>query len=161
MATRADFSDEEWLALRVMPHAMLTALQLAAPSGWLGSRRERKAREAALATAERDFAELPLMQALVAARDEPLPPAATEAASADEALAVAEQTGRTAARALERVASREEREAWVDSVLGIGDAVARASRERETDSMDEISRPEAVVLRHVARVLGREDYEPV
>jgi hypothetical protein len=157
MATRADFSDEEWLALRVMPHAMLTALQLAAPSGWLGSRRERKAREAALATAERDFAELPLMQALVAARDEPLPPAATEAASADEALAVAEQTGRTAAR----VASREEREAWVDSVLGIGDAVARASRERETDSMDEISRPEAVVLRHVARVLGREDYEPV
>jgi hypothetical protein len=160
MATRADFSDEEWLALRVMPHAMLAALQLAAPSGWLGSRRERKAREAALKTAERDFAGLPLMQALIAARDEPLPPAATEAASADEALALAETTGRTARRALERVASREEREAWVDSVLDIGDAVARASRERETDSMDEISRPEALVLRNVARALGREDYEP-
>jgi hypothetical protein len=161
MATRADFSDEEWLALRVMPHAMLTALQMAAPSGWLGSRRERKAGQVALGLAERDFGELPLMRALVAAREEPLPAEATGAASADEALALAETTGRTAVRALERVATHEEREAWVNSVLDIGDAVARASRERRAPSIDAISQPEAVVLRQVARVLGREDYEPV
>ncbi|MBP1705964.1 MAG: hypothetical protein H6Q36_1703 [Chloroflexi bacterium] len=161
MATRADFSDEEWLALRVMPHAMLTALQLAAPSGWLGSRRERKAGTAALQLAERDFGDLPLVEALMAAREEPLPAEATGAASADEALALAETTGRKAMRALERVATAAEREAWVNSVLDIGDAVARASRERHAESMDEISEPEAIVLRRVARVLGRDDYEPV
>jgi hypothetical protein len=161
MATRADFSDEEWLALRVTPRAVLAALQLAAPSGWLGRRRERKAEEAALEEAWRDFGDLPLGLALFDARDEPLPAEAAEPASVDEAMVVIDRNGRTARRALERVASREEREAWIDTILNTADAVARASRERETDSMDEISQPEAVVLRNVARVLGRDDYEPV
>jgi len=70
MSTRADYSVEEWEAIRRTPPEAVVAVEQASPSGFLGRRRERKATEQGFREAIEQFAGLELVAAIVAASEE-------------------------------------------------------------------------------------------
>jgi hypothetical protein len=157
MSTRADYTDEEWEAIRQTPAAAMIALEQASPSGILGRRRERKAQERGLAAIISGYSGMGLVDALVAAAHEEgrRIDALREAGRPliDEAIASAA----VAHRAIAAKGSKEEHEAYVNSVLGLCETVAAADRERGEDVL---SKAEAILLHRLAAALGRPDYTP-
>jgi tellurite resistance protein len=158
MSTRADYTVEEWEAIRRTPPEAVVAVEQASPSGFLGRRRERKATEQGFAEAIAQFAGLELVDAIVAAREEEgrLVDAlrAGAAPMADTAVASA----RAARRAVDAKGTREEAEAFANAVIMTCERVARASGERGEDTT--VSRAEAIVLQRLGDALGLAGYEP-
>jgi hypothetical protein len=157
MSTRSDYTDEEWEAVRGTPAEAAIAMEQASPSGFLGRRRERKAEERSFAAAISAHAGLGLADAIVAAAQEE-GRLIDSLRAADRPLideAIASAAG--ARRAIEAKGTREELEAYVNSVLGICEVVAAADRERGEGAL---STAEALLLRRLATALGRPDYTP-
>ena len=67
MSTRSDYTEDEWAAIRRTPAEAAIAMEQASPSGFLGSRRERKAQQRAFADAIASYAGIGLVDAIVAA----------------------------------------------------------------------------------------------
>ena len=156
MSTRADYTDEEWEAIRQTPAAAMIAMEQASPSGILGRRRERKAQERGLAAVISGYAGMGLVDGLVAAAQEEgrRIDALREAGRPliDEAIASAG----AAHRAIAAKGSRDEHEAYVNSVLGLCETVAAADQERG----EGLSKAESILLHRLAAALGRPDYTP-
>jgi len=157
MSTRADYTAEEWAAIRQTPATAAVAMERASPSGFLGRRRERKAQERGFAAVISAYAGIGLVDAIVAAaaeegrlldalRDDDRP-------LVDEALASAA----AARRAIEAKGSREELEAYQISVIGICEDVAVADQEAGHGTL---SPAEGILLQRLAEALGRPDYTP-
>jgi hypothetical protein len=158
MSTRADYTVEEWEAIRRTPAEAVLAVEQASPSGFLGRRREHKAAERGLSEAIARYAGLELVDAIVAARDEEGRLIDALRAGGESYLETALETARTARRAIEAKATRPEAEAYVTAVLDTAEAVALASGER--GGRGRMSPGEALLLRRIAGALGRPDYQP-
>ncbi len=157
MSTRADYTVDEWEAIRRAPAEAVIAVEQASPSSFLGRRREHRAAERGLSVAVAQFSGLELVDAIVAARDEEGKLIDALRSGGESYLETALETARRARRAIEAKATRPEAEAYVTAVLETAEAVALASGERgERGSM---SAGEALLLRRLADALGRPDYE--
>ena len=157
MSTRADYTVDEWTAIRETPAMAAIAMERASPSGFFGRRRERKAQERGFAAIMSAYAGVGLVDSIVAAaeeegrlldklRDDDRP-------YIDEALASAAIAG----RAIKAKGSREELEAYQIGVIGICEDVAVADQEGGSSSL---SPGEATLLQRLAGALGRPDYTP-
>lgn len=157
MSTRADYSDEEWEAIRRTPAEAAIAMEQASPSGFFGRRRERKAVERGFADVISAYAGMGLVDAIVAAAEEEGRLIDSLRAADRPVIDAAIASAAAARRAIEAKGTREESEAYVNSVLGICEAVAAADREREEGAL---SKPEGLLLQSLATALGRPDYTP-
>lgn len=157
MSTRADYTDQEWTAIRETPAMAAIAMERASPSGFFGRRRERKAQDRGFAAVMTAYAGIELVDAVVAAaeaegrlldklRDDDRP-------FIDEAIANAA----IARKAIAAKGSREELEAYQVSVIGVCEDVAVADQERGPLSL---SPAEGTLLQRLAGALGRPDYTP-
>jgi hypothetical protein len=157
MSTRSDYTEEEWAAVRRTPAEAAIAMEQASPSGFFGRRRERKAEERGFAAVISTYAGMGLVDAIVAAAgDEGRlidSLRATDRPLIDEAI----ESAAAARRAIEAKGTREELEAYVDSVLGICEEVAAADKERGEGSL---SGAEGLLLQRLATAFGRPDYTP-
>jgi hypothetical protein len=157
VSTRADYTPEEWTAIRETPAKAVVAMERASPSGFLGRRRERKAQERGFAAAISAYAGMGLVEALKAAAEEEGKLVdklrAADRPVADEAITAAG----AARRAIEARGSHEELEAFQISVIGACEEVALADQE---GGPGEISQAEALLLQRLAQALGRPDYTP-
>jgi hypothetical protein len=158
MSTRTDYSAEEWDAIRRTPAEAVVAIEQSAKAGFMGRRRERKATEKSFKEAIAQFAGLGLIDAIVAARDEEGVLIDAIRASDEPLMDKVVETAARARRALDAKATREEREAYVNTVLEAAEAVALATGERGDDS--KVSQAESLLLRRIAAGLGRAGYEP-
>lgn len=157
MSTGADYTDEEWAAIRQTPAMAAIAMERASPSGFLGRRRERKAQERGFAAVISAYAGIALVDALVAAAEEEGrlldSLRGTDRSLVDEAI----ENAAAARRAIEAKGSREELEAYQISVIGICEEVAVADQEAGHGTL---SPAEAILLQRLAEALGRPDYTP-
>lgn len=157
MSTRADYTDEEWAAIRETPAMAAIAMERASPSGFLGRRRERKAQERSFAAIMSSYAGIALMDAIVAAAEEEGrlidKLRDVDRPFVDEALAGAA----VARKAIESKGSREELEAYQIGVIGVCEDIAVADQEQGPGSL---SPAEATILQRLAGALGRPDYTP-
>jgi hypothetical protein len=157
MSTRSDYTDEEWTAIRRTPAEAVVAMEKAVPSGFLGRRRERKAVDRGLAAVISTYGGQGLVDAIVAAAEEE--GRLIDSLRADDRPLIDEALASAAAarRAIEAKGSREELEAYVNSVLGICEEAASADKERGEGSL---STAEVLLLQRLAAALGRPDYTP-
>ncbi len=157
MSTRADYTDEEWTAIRRTPALAVTAMAQASTSGFLGRRRERKAQERGFAAVIAAYAGVGLVDAIVAAADEEGrlldELRGSDRPLIDEALSSAA----AACRAIEAKGSREELEAYQIGVIGTCEGVAVADQESGGGTL---SQAEAILLHRIAKALGRPEYTP-
>ncbi len=157
MSTRADYTDQEWAAIRGTPAMAALAMERASPSGFLGRRRERKAQERGFAAIMSVYAGIGLVDAIVEAADaegrllDEL--RKEERPFVDDAIASAA----IASKAIKAKGSREELEAYQIGVIGVCEDVAVADQEAGPGAL---SPAEATLLRRLAGALGRPDYEP-
>ncbi len=158
MSTRADYTVEEWEAIRRTPAEAVVALEQATKTSFLGRRRERKATEKSFKEAIAQFSGLELIDAIVAAKEEEGVLVDALRASDEPLIDKVVETATTARRALDAKSTREEREAYVNTVLEAAEAVALATGERGESS--KVSQAEALLLRRIATALGRPGYEP-
>ncbi len=158
MSTRTDYSAEEWDAIRRTPAEAVVAIEQSSKSGFMGRRRERKATEKSFKEAIANFAGLGLIDAIVAAKDEEGVLLDALRASDEPLIDKVIETATHARRALDAKATREEREAYVNTVLEAAEAAALAAGDRSDDS--KVSRAEAILLGRIAAALGRPGYEP-
>ncbi len=158
MSTRADYTVEEWEAIRRTPAEAVVAVEQASHAGFMGRRRERKATEKSFKEAIAQFSGLGLIDAIVAAKDEEGRLIDALRATGEPLLDTVVETATKARRAMEAKASREEREAFVNTVLEAAEAVALATGERSDSS--KVSKAEALLLSRIAAALGKPGYEP-
>lgn len=158
MVTRADFTAEEWEAIRRTPSLAVVAVEQASKSSFLGRRRERKATEKGFKEAIAQFAGLELIDALVAAAEDEGRLIDAVRASDEPRIDQAIESARAARRALNAKATREEAEAFANAVIGTCERVAEASGERGEDRM--ISQAEGLLLKRLGDALGIAGYEP-
>lgn len=157
MSTRSDYTDEEWTAIRRTPAEAAVAMERAAPSGFLGRRRERKAQERSFASAISTYAGLGLADAIVDAAEEEGPLVVTLRSAGAEVIEDAITHAGVARRAIEAKGTGDELEAYVKTVLGACETIASADREGDVVTL---SAGEALLLRRLATALGRADYTP-
>jgi hypothetical protein len=158
MSTRTDYTADEWESVRQAPAQAVIAVEQASPSGFRGRRRERKAEEKGFGAYVAQFADLGLIAALVAAKDEEGRLVDALRSGGEPFVDTAVETARKARRAIEAKGTREELEAYVNAILETAESVALASTER--GESNPTSAAEALLLRRLADALGRQDYQP-
>jgi len=158
MSTRADYTVEEWEAIRRTPSQAVVAIEQASKSSFLGRRRERKATEKGFKQAIEQFSGLGLLEAIVAASEEEGRLIDALRASDEPMIDTAIESARAARRAINAKGSREEAEAFANAVIQTCERVAEASAERGEDRT--ISHAEGVLLKRIGEALGIAGYEP-
>ena len=158
MSTRADYTVEEWEAIRRTPAEAVVAIEQASKSSFLGRRRERKATEKGFKQAIEQFSGLGLLEAIVAASQEEGRLIDALRASDEPLIDRAIESARAARRAINAKASREEAEAFANAVIQTCERVAEASSERGEDRT--ISHAEGLLLKRIGEALGIAGYEP-
>jgi len=157
MSTRSDYTDEEWTAVRRTPAEAAIAMEQAAPSGFLGRRRERKAQERSFASAISTYAGLGLVDAIIEAAEEEGPLVAALRSTGTSVIEDAITHAGVARRAIQAKGTGDELEAYVNTVLGACEVIAAADREGDVTTL---STAEALLLQRLAAALGRPDYTP-
>lgn len=157
MSTRDDYAAEQWEAIRRAPAEAVVAVEQASPSGPLGRRRERKAAERGFVEAIGVFADLELIEALVATREQEGTLLEALRSGSERFVERAPDTAAAAARAIREKGTPAELEAYANAIIATCDEVARASS--EGGARGGVSDAEAVVLERLAQALGIDGYE--
>jgi hypothetical protein len=157
MSTRDDYSVEEWEAIRRAPSEAVVAVEQASPSGPLGRRRERRAAERGFVEALEVFADLELIAALVATREQEGTLLDALRSGNERFVEQAPETAAAAAAAIRAKGTPAELQAYANAIIVTCDEVARASS--EGGARGGVSDAEAVVLGRLAAALGIEGYE--
>jgi hypothetical protein len=158
MTSRADFTDEEWAALRRGLVAGEEAVRAAAPSGWFGRFKESRALKREWKHLEERYGHTDLAKELIGEEGKaPVGSVRLEEGQTDAFIAGSIEACRAAAAILGAKAEPHMAAAYVDVALELAETAALAAQEQ--GSPDPISRAEAIVLRRVAEAFGRRDYE--
>ena len=157
MSKRADYTAEEWEAIRRAPAESVVAIEQASPSGFWGRHKEKKEARRTFKDVIAQHGSLELIAEIVAARDAEGALIDEIDAGGDSLVGQAIETASKARAALVAHATLEEREAYCLSVLRLSENVAGAAGEGDQVN---VSGPEVMFLRRLAGALGQPDYEP-
>ena len=158
MTTKADFSADEWDALRRGLVAGEEAGRAAAPSGWFNRFKESRALKREWKSIVERYGHTLLAQDLIGAEGEaPIESVKLEQEEVgpfiDKSIAACK-----AAAAIMAKADPRDAELYADVAIELAETAAVAAQERGQGML--VSPAEAVVLRRVAHAFGRSEYEP-
>ncbi len=158
MTTKADFSADEWDALRRGLVAGEEAVRAAAPSGWFNRFKESRALKREWKSIVERYGHTLLAQDLIGAEGEaPIESVKLEQEEVgpfiDKSIAACK-----AAAAIMAKADPRDAELYADVAIELAETAAVAAQERGQGML--VSPAEAVVLRRVAHAFGRSEYEP-
>jgi len=158
MTTKADFTAEEWNALRRGLVAGEEAVRAAAPHGWFNRLKESRALKREWKSILERYGHTALAQDLIGAEGQ----APIDSVKLDQdqvgPFIDASVAACKAAAAIMAKADPHEAELYGDVAIELAETAAVAAQERGQDAL--VSPAEAIVLRRVAHAFGRSEYEP-
>ena len=158
MTTKADFTAEEWDALRRGLVAGEEAVRAAAPHGWFNRFKESRALKREWKSILERYGHTLLAQDLIGAEGQA--PIESVQLRQDEVGPFIDKSVAAckAAAAIMAKADPHDAELYADVAIELAETAALATQERGQDTA--VSAAEGVVLRRVAHAFGRSEYEP-
>ncbi len=158
MASRTDFTDEEWSALRRGLVAGEEAVRAAGPTGWFGRFKESRALKREWTSLVERYGQTDMAKALIAEEGSaPIASIRIEEGKADAFIRDAIAACRSAAAILAAKVEPHGAEIYVDVAIELAETAALADAGH--GKQEGITRAEAIVLRRVAEAFGRSDYQ--
>jgi hypothetical protein len=158
MTTKADFTADEWDALRRGLVAGEEAVRAAAPSGWFNRFKESRALKREWKSIVDRYGHTQLAQDLIGAEGQaPIESIQLKQDEVGPFIDKSIEACRTAAAILAK-GDPHDAELYGDVAIELAETAAMAASERGQDTA--VSQAEAVVLRRIAHAFGRAEYEP-